>query len=1157
MDKDEIVQAAAGESGHGCGSGPGSRPDAGGHPGGDTGPSRGYDAGVGRSVGSVAATEGETPGGGPRADRWWEPDRRLRIEHSELRSAYLALSREERALQAEARSMRERLASLEPGYAALVEQVGAFERGLGGLLLRKARGARRRIFREGRLSGRCWRLASRFAATLIASGPRVAVGKAAKKVRAKIRGPQPALDPEVRVAEAVPVEAIRVEAIRVEETPPAIREGFLDLPWRYLGAGAPGARGPGGHFKVLIVSHNGSRTGAPLCLLELAERLGRSPDFECWVVLRQGGELADDFARAAPTLDAEAMAGEGRDASEMPGLIARRFREFASRGVAICNTAEVSAFHAAFAEQRVPVLAWVHELSVCIAHIGGQATIDRIFAASRRVIVPADAVRDSLIARYSVDPDRLRTLYYGLEPRTLDLAQFRPMMRQQVRRELGIPEDAPIVLGCGTADFRKGTDLFAQLCRLVLLRSEAGEPSSDAWFVWLGSFGTAYSPMWLAHDGQHGPGMSRLIMAGPRDSTAAYFLAADLFALTSREDPCPFVNLEAMESGLAVVAFEDAGGAPEVLKEAGSCVPYLDVAAMADAVRALLNDPARRTAMGRRGQATIREHFTWDRFMEEFTEILRTDYDYHPSAPLKVSVIVPNYRHARYLERRLRGIFNQTLRPHEIIFLDNASPDDSVEVARRLAGESPVPMRIVVNEENNGSTFIQWMKGLSLATGDLVWIAEADDDCHPQLLERLVPGFYDPEVTLAYCQSAIIGPDDEVLEGDFLKYTDGLSPDRWRSPFCVPGNEEAELALSQINTIPNASAVVFRRPEGRPEFADELETMRFAGDWLFYAMQLRGGKITYVPQVLNLFRRHPQTNTHQVVRGDTYVEETLHVRARIMETYPLSIHSIASALARSAVEYDHLTREHQLDRPVFTANPRAQGPLRRIRDHLRRRHEASGRTGPGVLLVVGGLGPSGEAHAAIDLANSLAPDHRVYLCNARPWDYDPDVAARVADDVVRLEGTLGVGITTLAGDPPGAGTLSGQSARCKLLRELMRSHAIDVVHSFSRAADRLVLDIMDDLDLPWFTHLGDVTRDADFPILQHAARSAAGIFHEARADDGVTRQLSQPSGPRLIELPDPADPISLASVCSGAYARACEAGPGRPRESTSRTSRVA
>ena len=156
------------------------------------------------------------------------------------------------------------------------------------------------------------------------------------------------------------------------------------------------------------------------------------------------------------------------------------------------------------------------------------------------------------------------------------------------------------------------------------------------------------------------------------------------------------------------------------------------------------------------------------------------------AADLKVSVIVPNFNHAPYLEERLRSIFRQTYPPHEVLFLDDASSDESVEVARRLASDSPVPFRLVLNESNSGSTFRQWLKGIDLAEGDLVWIAESDDTCRPEMLERLVPEFLDPEVTLAYCQSAIIGPDGRRYAEDYLSVTEDLSPTRWRYPYSVP-----------------------------------------------------------------------------------------------------------------------------------------------------------------------------------------------------------------------------------------------------------------------------------------------------------------------------------------------------------------------------------
>ena len=240
----------------------------------------------------------------------------------------------------------------------------------------------------------------------------------------------------------------------------------------------------------------------------------------------------------------------------------------------------------------------------------------------------------------------------------------------------------------------------------------------------------------------------------------------------------------------------------------------------------------------------------WPRFHADFLRLLEDDYGYHPARDLKVSVIVPNYNHARYLEERLRSIFEQTHRPHEILFLDDASSDESVDVARRLAAESPVPFQLILNPANSGSTFRQWLKGIDLACGDLVWIAESDDVCKPELLERLVPEFFDPEVALAYCQSAMIGPDGQKYAEDYISLTNDISVTHWRHPYSIPALEEVELALSQRNTIPNASAVVFRKRADIDCRAD-LERMRLAGDWLFYATQIRGGRISFVADALN------------------------------------------------------------------------------------------------------------------------------------------------------------------------------------------------------------------------------------------------------------------------------------------------------------------
>ena len=104
-----------------------------------------------------------------------------------------------------------------------------------------------------------------------------------------------------------------------------------------------------------------------------------------------------------------------------------------------------------------------------------------------------------------------------------------------------------------------------------------------------------------------------------------------------------------------------------------------------------------------------------------------------------VSVIIPNYCHAKYLDQRIQSVLNQTYPNFEVIILDDCSPDDG---ASRAVIEKyrfdPHVTHIIYNETNSGSTFKQWNKGFSLAEGELVWIAESDDFCEDMLLEKCI-----------------------------------------------------------------------------------------------------------------------------------------------------------------------------------------------------------------------------------------------------------------------------------------------------------------------------------------------------------------------------------------------------------------------------------
>jgi len=104
----------------------------------------------------------------------------------------------------------------------------------------------------------------------------------------------------------------------------------------------------------------------------------------------------------------------------------------------------------------------------------------------------------------------------------------------------------------------------------------------------------------------------------------AHYARADLFALPSARESFPLVLLEAMASGLPVVATA-VGGVPEMVVdgETGLLVPPDDPGALAEAVNSLLDDPERMRAMGEKGRDTVREHYTWDKVAERMAEYFR------------------------------------------------------------------------------------------------------------------------------------------------------------------------------------------------------------------------------------------------------------------------------------------------------------------------------------------------------------------------------------------------------------------------------------------------------------------------------------------------------------------------------------------------------
>lgn len=258
--------------------------------------------------------------------------------------------------------------------------------------------------------------------------------------------------------------------------------------------------------------------------------------------------------------------------------------------------------------------------------------------------------------------------------------------------------------------------------------------------------------------------------------------------------------------------------------------------------------------------------------------------------PLKVSVIIPNYNYENFIIERIDSILMQTYPIFELIILDDASTDHSVEVIEeKIKTIQDVKVKLIKNEVNSGGcVFAQWQKGLKNIKGDYFWIAEADDSADPKFLETNMRKFEeDPNLTLSYTESLKIDENNNIIGENCKDWCDIFHTGKWDADYTNSGEAEIKEALSSNNTILNVSSVVWKNKKEYFDIFEEAKEYHVAGDWYIYARVLEEGNIAFSSKPLNYFRKHSKSASTVVARSLEY-KEVYAIGEMIREKYDLS-----------------------------------------------------------------------------------------------------------------------------------------------------------------------------------------------------------------------------------------------------------------------------
>jgi len=608
-----------------------------------------------------------------------------------------------------------------------------------------------------------------------------------------------------------------------------------------------GFRPPPDERRIIVVSHDAHPHGAQFLSLNLCRTLSERFDMQVDCILLGDGDLQSDFEEAANVY----MLAE-RDPSGPEAIaLARRLR---AKGVdvAICNTTVSGLFLKTLSQQGIRSVALVHELPKLISDNKLEGHAKAIAENAKAIVCAAPIVANSFSNITGLEGSKIKIRPQGAYKRNRYRGACGPGsdVYQEIRAKHAIPASAAIALGVGYADLRKGFDIFIGMA----LRHASADRLV---YVWLGHRDMSLMSRFreqidqLCNEG-------KLVLPGLTRDTDAYYAAADVYVLSSREDPYPSTVLEALDVGVPVVGFDEATGTCDIVLDFdGETVPQFDVTRLSDAVERVIDRRIQSEVLDRAARFNARPDISFPAYVHDLLDL-------HGRGPKRVSAVIPNYNYAHFLPERIASIVAQTYPVSELIILDDASTDNSKKVIIDEITKLDIPVKLEFSEKNSGSVFHQWKTGAELASGELIWLCEADDLCEPQFLAEAVKAFKSKHVVLSYTQSKQMANDGTILCDNYLDYVKDVSDTQWRSSYERSGQEEIAHGLSVKNTIPNVSAVVMQRSalvNVLQAHMDEIMSYRVSGDWLVYFYLLQHGNCAYSSRSLNLHRRHNESVT--------------------------------------------------------------------------------------------------------------------------------------------------------------------------------------------------------------------------------------------------------------------------------------------------------
>ena len=343
--------------------------------------------------------------------------------------------------------------------------------------------------------------------------------------------------------------------------------------------------------KILFITHDTSRSGAPMVLLNFMKWLKNNhPEIKTSVVALKKGELLEDFKRVAARF------------YDMPGdtfysRVKRKFisgkqkfstslvKELKKENFDLIYANTVSSIPLGVAINGARLFAHIHELPTTIKLL--QPNFQKYADQVDTFIAVSKMVSEKLISDFSIPREKIKVVYEFTE-------KLEPKVNQSNEKFFKVGAS-------GTFHWRKGSDVFLQVVRYV----QDNYPDYNIHFTWIGKL-PATEKLIAEADISKMCIQDKINFTGLVENPEDHYRELDVFLLPSREDPFPLVCIEVGMLGIPIICFENATGISEVLQKTdGLLVPYLNVEKMAQKLVHYYENPGLKIEHGRKNSVSF------------------------------------------------------------------------------------------------------------------------------------------------------------------------------------------------------------------------------------------------------------------------------------------------------------------------------------------------------------------------------------------------------------------------------------------------------------------------------------------------------------------------------------------------------------------------